>query len=409
MNIVLVNRWYPPYSGGGVASYNQSLGRALVQQGHKVTVLAAQWNREVNTLQNDRGVIIHRILYPAVDFLLRLPLIKKFVRPLQQYLYSYQVANKLREIERNNKPDIIEFAEVNAEAFVYLQKKKRVPVVVRCHTPTFVLRNYYFSNEMPYNTWLTEWMEKYCIKHANLLTAPSNDMTKTITSSCNFLVGKMAVIPNAVDVDVFTPTENGALKQNKKDVIILHVGRLERIKGLVVLAEAIPQVLAAFPNVKFVFIGAAESDIKTKMWTEQLKLAGGDCVHVLGFLEQEEMVNWYHKADIAVVPSLNYESFSYTCAQAMAAGLPVVASRIGGIPETVDDGINGILVEPGSVTDLIEALGKLVKDRKFRKDFGIAGHRKAGMCFNSDIIAQRMVQLYTQLVSNSQQKHSLEI
>ena len=83
----------------------------------------------------------------------------------------------------------------------------------------------------------------------------------------------------------------------------------------------------------------------------------------------------------------------------MAAGLPVVASRIGGIPETVDDGINGILVEPGSVTDLVKALVELAKDRKLRKDFGKAGYRKASLCFDSDVVAQKMILLYTSLLS----------
>ena len=121
------------------------------------------------------------------------------------------------------------------------------------------------------------------------------------------------------------------------------------------MVEAIPQVLEAVPQARFVFIGAARSDQKSEYWCSLLHQAGGNRVEMLGFLSQAEMLDWYHKADIAVVPSLNYESFSYTCAQAMAAGMPVVASRIGGIPETLNFGEFGKLVEMGDTKALSDA------------------------------------------------------
>src|SRR5262249_53185833 len=117
-------------------------------------------------------------------------------------------------------------------------------------------------------------------------------------------------------------------------VTILHVGRLDRGKGIEVLANAIPSVLAKVPSCRFVFIGDDCSDGKGSTWRKrlesQLAAAGVDKqVTFLGGLDQLELNAWYRKADIAVVPSLIYESFSYTCAQAAAAGLPVIASRIG--------------------------------------------------------------------------------
>ena len=104
-------------------------------------------------------------------------------------------------------------------------------------------------------------------------------------------------------------------------------------------------------------------------------------------------MGWYQQTDIAVVPSLLYESFSYTCAQAMAAGVPVVASRIGGIPETVDDGINGILVEPENAEALAAAIIKLAKDDVLRKKTGNKGREKAERSFDIRKISLQFIRL----------------
>lgn len=108
----------------------------------------------------------------------RLPVFGRYTRATQQLQYSLRLARFISELD--DQPDVIEFAEVNAEGWAYLQKRKRQPVVVRCHTPTFVLRDYYDSAEMRYDTSLTTRIEKNCIKRADALSTPSADMAKTI-------------------------------------------------------------------------------------------------------------------------------------------------------------------------------------------------------------------------------------
>jgi glycosyltransferase involved in cell wall biosynthesis len=97
---------------------------------------------------------------------------------------------------------------------------------------------------------------------------------------------------------------------------------------------------------------------------------------------------------MCVVPSILYESFSYTCAQAMAAGRPVVATRIGGIPETVEDGVTGLLVEPGNAAELAEALIRLALDPVQRARMGQAGRERVARDFNPATVARRMLAVY---------------
>src|SRR5262249_43791044 len=121
-------------------------------------------------------------------------------------------------------------------------------------------------------------------------------------------------------------------------------------------------------------------------------------VAFLGEVEQSTLLEWYTAADIAVVPSLLYESFSYTCAQAMAAGVPVVASRIGGIPETVDDGVSGLLLEPGDARGLARAILSLARDPQLRESMGQAGRAKAQTKFTAHAIAEAVLSLCRSLL-----------
>ena len=380
--------------------YNYYLSRALARLGHRVTVVASRWSQDVPGHEEVGNIRIHRLLTNHRYWLHHLPVVGSRMRSVLQMLYSARVAGVLLRLQRRSKVDVVEFAEVGAEGYGYLHLPWRRPVVVRCHTPTAVLRRYYEPNEILHNTTWTEMGERYCIQRADRLTAPSRDMAKVIPEPFGVPRKRINAVPNPIDVDSFERRGTSNSKQrDSQDILVLHVGRLERVKGAEVLVQAIPPVLTQVPGTRFVFIGEDGRDHQRNSWRERLVhflrergVAGK--VQFLGSVDQSTLIAWYHRADIAVVPSLNYESFSYTCAQAMAAGLPVIASRIGGIPETVDEGDSGILVKPGSVKELSQALVLLAQDRDLQRRMGEAGSRKARRCFDASVVAEQMVQVY---------------
>jgi glycogen synthase len=406
MHIVLVNRWYPPHTGwGGVAAYDYYMGHALAGLGHTVTVVASRLMGTTPALQQDGPVIIHRLLAHEHYYLSRLPLVGRYARPYLQFQYSRQVARFLTHLEKQTKPDVVEFAEINAEGYSYLRRQRRLPVVVRCHTPTFVLQRYYTRAEMPFDTSLTGQMERFCIRQADALSAPSLDMAQTISAACDFDLSRFTVIPNPLDTMFFRPAEDSHEKhRDPASLTILHVGRLERVKGIEVLAQAISRVVEQCPRARFVFIGEDRSDGQGSTWKKRLQeyfreQNVDDHVQLLGSLHQDELISWYQRADIAVVPSLLYESFSYTCAQAMTAGLPVIASRIGGIPETVGD--CGLIVEPGNVPLLVESILKLGRSPSLRQSLGECARRRAGEAFDSAPVAKLAQDYYQTLLRPS--------
>ena len=97
--------------------------------------------------------------------------------------------------------------------------------------------------------------------------------------------------------------------------------------------------------------------------------------------------------DMVAVPSLS-EGFGLTAVEAMAAGLPVVASRVGGLIEIVQDGLTGILVEPENHTELANAMLKCLKDREYAIQLGVAGRERVDAMFSTNAYADLIVSLY---------------
>ena len=404
MHIVLANQWYPPESGwGGVGMYNYAVAHTYRELGHCVTIIASRTSPDISALIDDAGISVRRLMVRDTYRWRRLPILGRYVRPVQQLAYTWRVNAALRELHREQPFDIVEFAEVNAEGF-FFARNLIAPFVVRCHTPTFVLKRYYEPREMPYDTRIISWCERDLIRRAHALTAPSGDMASVIAHETGVPLEKIVVIPNALCLDQFPIScPLGVQPPTSKNVTILHVGRLERAKGVTILTDAIPKVVRQIPNARFVFIGDDRATVgrmsQRAVLEAQLADAGVRAnVEFLGKVDQPTLIEWYRRADICVVPSVLYESFSYTCAQAMAMGKPVVATRIGGIPETVQDGVSGLIVTPGNSEELAEALIRLTQDTELRLRMGKAGREKAVREFDARVVVLQTLAVYDRAI-----------
>ncbi|MBL0712347.1 MAG: glycosyltransferase family 4 protein [Desulfosarcina sp.] len=121
-------------------------------------------------------------------------------------------------------------------------------------------------------------------------------------------------------------------------------------------------------------------------------------VHFRGPLPNESLPDIYHKADLFVFPSIWDEPFGMPVVEAMASGLPVIATHAGAFPETVHDGKSGLLVEWGNANALALALERLLVNPQLRRDMGAAARRRAIGEFNWDHIAERLREHYRALI-----------
>ncbi len=396
MHIALVNQWYPPTSVGGVAQHNVQFAEACVRLGHQVTVITARRNPTVLAIDELNGVKIVRVA-PQGFYntpLRRLPILGKHLRSFDALNYSRKVCKVLADIHRQAPVDVAEFAEVNAEGFFWKPTMSR-RLVLRCHTPQFILSQAQHY-EAPYNTAILNWAEKRVIRRTHWFTAPSKDMAEIIHIACDVPIERFCPIPNALDIDRYAP--DGELAAD--GITILYVGRLERAKGIEQLINAIPRVCDSVPDARFVLVGADrprrnEGVTHGDYVRRHLgHLIDAGRLELRGRVSDEELIAAYQFADIAVVPSINYESFSYTVAQAMSCGLPVVASDIGGIAETLDYGRCGVLVEPDNVDALTDGLLQLCRDEALRQQMGEAGRNRCVEVFNATAVARRVLAYY---------------
>jgi hypothetical protein len=395
MQIVLMNRWFPPPGGGGVAMHNATFAAACARLGHQVTVYTSG-EPGVSTLAD--GVVVYRHPVPVLHRFRHIPLLGRFERSLAMLTYAKQITRLIEASRRQSEAFVIEAADINAEAFFW--NSERAPLVIRCHTPTLLLRERTDAALTGgYETHLLVWSENRTLRRANGWTAPSSDMADQIAARIGIPRERIAAIPNALDVNFFSP---GSPRTTTDDATILWVGRLDPGKGLDVLTAAIPRVLAQAPRARFVFAGSSRKLRDGRETAEMLRerlaseIARGQ-VELCGFVPDADLPALYHQADIAVVPSLIYESFSYTCAQPMACALPVVASRIGGIPETLADGECGLLVPPGDAAALADNLLRLIHDPAQRRMMGAVGRMRAASVFAAEQVARETVAYYEQL------------
>jgi len=173
------------------------------------------------------------------------------------------------------------------------------------------------------------------------------------------------ILPNGVDTAVFKPEGHHLEGLDEEAFYLIFVGRREPRKGLDVLLEALGFIRETNPEVKLLVVGAEGGTSKE------------DGVVWLGRLEDELIPDSYRSARIMVSPALGWESFGIVLIEAMACGLPVVASDIPGYRAVVEDGVQGILVIPGDARALAEALRELIMNEDRRRLMSEAALKRA--------------------------------
>jgi len=187
---------------------------------------------------------------------------------------------------------------------------------------------------------------RWVLQRSDYITTVSNDLLKMITDEFG-VVRRIACVPNGVSLETFSPMDRFEARRMlglpRKIPIILYAGRIIESKGIRCLVEVIPTVLKAYEDALFVFLGEGnlvERLVRTckDMGIEQSVLFSHERPHA-------EMPFWLNAADLVVLPSLS-EGRPNTVIEGMACATPIVATRVGGIPELVKDGENGYLVPP---------------------------------------------------------------
>jgi L-malate glycosyltransferase len=215
---------------------------------------------------------------------------------------------------------------------------------------------------------------------------------------------KIVVIPNGVDLSRFEQRDSSespfqALGVPPNAPVVLVVSRLNPLKGLEHFLEAAALVAPFFPAARFVIVGDTNPNERA-YWsvltslTERLQMS--DRVTFAGL--RDDVPRLLAAATISVMPSLD-EALSNVLLESMAAGAPVVATRVGGTPEAIDDGVNGLLVPPGEPRAMAAAICRLLSDPLHARQFGQAARRLINERFSMERMVTRTEELYRALLN----------
>ena len=366
------------------------MAHGLARAGHKVVVVSRALSQAQHYFESD-GVEVHRIL-PRLN-----PHSTRVVWRLNRWWEGYRlaVAMQLREILRERHIDIIESPELHAEPLFYSLLHSQPPLVVRLHSGSRVVAN--FEPTPAKGTKLNARLENWLVSKAARVTSPSNAL---LTSTLNGRASAdCKVIPNPVDTDYFKPDSYSA--EGKSFPSVLCVGRPRYLKGFHVLAQAIPKVWKETPETRFTLVpapmGKGGGAPRDAFAGSLGGLLDDPRVQVIDSVQRDRMPAFYRNATVCVVPSL-WEGFGYVCAEAMACGTPVVASRTGGLAEIVEDGRSGVLVEPGNAEELAQAILRVIRDPEQRAQISAAARKRVVEEFSSAVIAMRMSDLYRDVI-----------
>ena len=227
-------------------------------------------------------------------------------------------------------------------------------------------------------------LHKRVFARTDLIIACSDWTAKQLARQCGDV--PLVSVHNGVDAARFRPLP---APRTRAVCTIGMVGRLSTAKGLDVLLAA-ARVLG--PSVCVCIAGppAAPADAALLRRFDQPN------VTYYGPVSRMEMPGFYQDLDCFVLPSRS-ENFPLTVLEAMGCGLPVIASRVGGIPEVLAPGTNGLLVEPGDIADLVQAIRRLADDRAFARRLGHAGREIVTQRFTLDQQVQRQLRVYAEL------------
>jgi len=213
-----------------------------------------------------------------------------------------------------------------------------------------------------------------------------------------FKKDKVQIVYNGVDTEKFSPgsVQDDVRKKfliGSKDMLIGTVTRLSPEKGFDHLISAIRDVVDVYHGVKVLIVGKGDERYRFYLQAKVDELKLSPHIILAGF--NEDIPQILRCIDIFCLPSL-YEGFSRSILEAMACGVPVVATRVGGNVEIIQDGVNGLLVPPGSPEKLASAIRKLLKDRETARKMGLEGRRLVEENYSIEKNVRKIEKLYLQ-------------
>jgi glycogen(starch) synthase len=417
LTVALLSQQYFPGVVGGIGRLTRDLAQGLAERGHNIHVLTrALPESTTNSVDFEDGVWVHRLVEDRDEG----PAPTAVKVPPHIWRHSLRMLRELKRLDAMHPIDIVEAPVWDAEGLAAILSGEFC-VVTSLHTPLKKVvetnpdwrANMTAARRQAYDE--IAQAEIFVATRAQAVRANSKGVLDTMQRLYGLqLAGddRLAILPHGMEdrSQRGSHQESSISPGNRDFVTVLYAGRFEGRKGTDVLLAAIPELCGKYRNARFVLVGEDRTlpDGSTLGRDFRARHAGADFlkrVIFAGEVSDAELEHQLHRCDIFVAPS-RYESFGLVFLEAMMFAKPVVGCRAGGMSEVIDEGVTGLLAEPGDATSLISAIGALLDDAGTRRAFGRAGRERYLQLYTRNALIDRTLNFYREILSRTRQSRT---
>jgi len=377
---------FPPRVVGGIARHCEGLTKALVQQNHEVHLFTLDFPGSPKYEEMD-GIKVYRASTEMGH-----PNFLTWVLMFNHFL-SKRIADTTKTVDFDVMHVHDWLAAFSGISFKHYLKK---PMILTVHS-TEVGRAQGLHSPNSFSINGIEWWATY---EANRVIVCSESMKNEICDHFDIPSEKVDIIPNAIDVTKYkTSVDRGAVRQRYgvgySNKLILCVGRLVPQKGVEYFIRAIPTIANNYPEAKYIIVGEGWS--RDKLEAEARATGHSDKIHFTGFASDKDVIELMTSADVLIVPSI-YEPFGIVALEGMATGVPVVASKVGGLAEVIDHDETGLFVYPRSLESIAWGIDRILSDPDHANWLTQNAKEKLHKAYSWEAVAMKTVEVYKKVV-----------